>query len=284
MLKLGVTYNLHNTKVKQVIERVADKIDFIEIKNLELSLLQSKKEILKRFPMSMHVQYLSKQEKPTTLNLVSDRTKEIISDENSELYRAFDFLNPFVVSFHLGFSSKLVGTQGIDSHNYAISEVLSESEVFESITESLNIISEMLRKRGYNGEMLIENLDYHPTGAYEYICEPEFISKIARRTGYKVLLDLAHTIISSHALEMDVIDFIEKIGIDLIYEVHVNSPLHEDGKWYDLNEPFYNNEEGKEIIEYLIERNDAILLNIECEKEIAQQIKILMEMVWRSEL
>lgn len=127
--------------------------------------------------------------------MLSDETKEIISDEKSELYKAFDFLNPFVVSFHLGFSSKLTGTEGIDNHNYAIGEVLSEKEIFETITESLTIISEMLRKRGYNGKILIENLDYHPTGAYEYVCDPEFISKIAKETGYGVLLDIAHTII-----------------------------------------------------------------------------------------
>ena len=283
MAKLGITYNPYSIKLEQEIVKLANKIDFIEIKNLEPSLLQSKKDILSKFPISMHVQYLSKQEKPTTLNLVSEETKETISDENSDLYKAFDFLNPFVVSFHLGFSSKIIGTEGIDNHNYAIGEVLSEEEVFESITEALNIISKMLRRRGYDGEILIENLDYHPTGAYEYVCKPEFISKIARKTGCKVLLDLAHTIISAHAFEMDVIDFIENIGIGLIYEVHVNSPLHKEGKWYDINEPFYYYEAGKEILEYLIERNNAILLNIECEKEIAEQIEILTEMVQRSE-
>ena len=277
--KVGVTYNLYNERSRADYQKLARKIDFIEIKNLEINLLQSKKDILSKFPISMHVQYLSKQEKPTTLNLVSEETKEIISDENSDLYRAFDFLNPFVVSFHLGFSSKIIGTKGIDNHNYAVGEVLSEEEVFESITESLNIISKMLRRRGYDGEILIENLDYHPTGAYEYVCKPEFISKITGKTDCKVLLDLAHTIISAHAFEMNVIDFIENIGIDLIYEVHVNSPLHKDGKWYDINEPFYYYEAGKEILEYLIERNNAILLNIECEKEVAEQIEILTEMV-----
>lgn len=178
-MKLGVTYNPYNKENEQVISTLSSEIDFVELKTLEIGLLNAKKDILDRFPMkSMHVQYLTVEEKPTTLNLVSEKTKEIISDESSDLYKVFDFLNPFVVSFHLGFSSEQVGTEGIDNHNYAIGDVLSKTEVFNSITDSLRIISKILRKRGYKGKILIENLDYHPTGAYEYICKPEFISAI----------------------------------------------------------------------------------------------------------
>lgn len=258
-MKIGVTYNPYNKENEQIISKLFNELDFIEIKDLEHSLLNSKKNILDRFPLkSMHVQYLSKQEKPTMLNLVSDETKEIISDENSDLYKAFDFLNPFVVSFHLGFSSKLVGTEGIDSHNHAIGEVLSEYEVFKSITESLRIILEMLRERGYKGKILIENLDHHLTGAYEYICEicePSFISKVAENTNCGVLLDLAHTIISAHSLGMAMIDFVEKIGIDRIYEIHVNSPLYKDERWYDIKDPFYFSEEAKRVLEFVLERS-----------------------------
>lgn len=164
---------------------------------------------------------------------------------------------------------------GIDNHNYAIGEVLSEKEIFKSIAESLKIISKMLRGREYKGNILIENLDYHPTGAYEYICEPNFISKVAKNTNCGVLLDLAHTIISAHSFGMDVIDFVEKIGIDLICEVHANSPLYKDGKWYDINEPFYFSEEAKRVLEHIIKRKKAKVLNIECDKEIFEQIKML---------
>ena len=277
-MKIGITYNPYNKKTEQVILGNFNKLDFIEIKNLELSLLHSKRQILDKFLLrSMHVQYLSVEEKPTTLNLVSDETKEIIRDENSDLYKAFDFLNPFVVSFHLGFSSKLVGTEGIDNHNYAISEVLTENDVFKSITDSLRVIAEMLRESGYKGDILIENLDYHPTGAYEYICRPEFITKVAEETGYGVLLDLAHTVISAHSFGMDVIEFVERIGIEKIYEVHVNSPLYKHGKWYDINEPFYYSEAAEVMFGYVLKEslNKEIVLNIECDKDIVEQVRML---------
>jgi uncharacterized protein (UPF0276 family) len=199
-MKIGVTYNPYNIEIERKILANSDKLDFIEVKNIDPHLVQSKTGILRKFPISMHVQYLHEHDNGTTLNLVPDETKEIISDENSDFYKAFDFLDPFVVSFHLGFSSKLVGTEGIDDHNYAIGEVLSKEEVFKSIVESLHVVSKMLRERGYKGKILIENLDYHPTGAYEYVCESEFISKMAKKRRCGVLLDIAHTIISAHEL------------------------------------------------------------------------------------
>ena len=133
----------------------------------------------------------------------------------------------------------------------------------------------MLKERGYKGKILIENRDYHPTGAYEYICEPNFISKIAKNTNCGVLLDLAHTIISAHSFGMDVIGFVEKIGGDKIYEIHVNSPLYKDRVWYDINEPFYRSEEAEEILKCTLSLNRKIVLNIECDKEIVKQVKML---------
>jgi uncharacterized protein (UPF0276 family) len=277
-MKIGITYNPYKKEVEQAITENSDNLDFIELKHLESNLLHSKLKIIDKIPRkSMHVQYLSKQEKPTTLNLVSDETKEIISDKNSDIYKAFDILDPFIISFHTGFSSKEVGTEGIDNHNYAVSEILPEKEVFRSIIESMKLISKMLRKKGYKGKILIENLDYHPTGAYEYLCEPSFISRIAKNTNCGVLLDLAHTIISAHRFDMDVFDFVEKIGVDLIYEIHVNSPLYKNGEWYDINEPFYFSDEAKGILGYVLDKspNKELVITIECDKDVIKQIEMI---------
>lgn len=125
------------------------------------------------------------------------------------------------------------------------------------------------------GEILIENLDYHSTGAYEYICRPDFISKVAKNTNCGVLLDLAHTIISAHSFGVDVIEFVENVGVDSIYEVHVNSPLYKDGEWYDINEPFYYSDEAKRILDIVIKKGKPKVLNIECDKDINKQVEIL---------
>ena len=72
------------------------------------------------------------------------------------------------------------------------------------------------------------------------------------------------------------IDFVEKIGINRIYEIHVNSPLHKNGKRYDIDEPFYRSEEAKEMLGYALEEslNRGLALNIECDKNILEQVEI----------
>lgn len=276
MIRIGATLSPKNKS-----ELTNLDLDFIEIKNLELEFLRSNIDILNKFPhKSMHVQYLlSPKQKSTTLNLASKETLEIINDENSALYQAYLFLKPSIISFHPCFSSEEVGTEGMDNHNFAIARVLSREETFDRISGSLLTISGKFKKIGYKGKILVENLDYHPTGAYEYICEPGFISEIARYASCLVLLDTAHTIISSHYLGVKPIDFVEAIGMHHIFEVHVNSPLYRDGEWYDINKPFYQLKEAEKIVECIIDRKtkmgEGLLLNLECDEEIEQQIRCL---------
>lgn len=104
-----------------------------------------------------------------------------------------------------------------------------------------------------------------------------FWLEISDNINCNVLLDLAHTIISAHNLNMDVIDFVEKMGINRVYEVHVNSPLYKDGEWYDIDEPFYYSEEAKRVLEHVIEKKKAKALNIECDENILKQVKMLRE-------
>lgn len=279
MISIGVTLS---TKTKSEIANL--DLDFIEVKNLELEFLKLNIGIINKFPhKSMHVQYLlSPERKSTTLNLASKETLEIINDEDSALYQAYRFLKPSIISFHLCFSSEEVGTEGIDNHNFAIARVLSREETFDRISGSLLTTSDKFKKIGYKGKILVENLDYHPTGAYEHICEPSFISEMAKHTGCLVLLDVAHAIISCHYFGIHAVDFVKAIGTDSIYEVHVNSPLYEGGEWYDINNPFYRLSEAKELIRFIAGEKasgeDKLLLNVECDEEIYEQLKDLEEL------
>jgi len=276
MISIGATVS-----PKTKVEIANLDLDFIEVKNLELEFLKSNIGILNKFPRkSMHVQYLlSPEQKSTTLNLASKETLRFIEEKDSALYQAYRFLKPSMISFHLCFSSEEVETEGIDNHNFAIGRVLSREETFERISVCLLIISDKFKNIGYKGKILIENLDYHPTGAYEHICEPNFISKIAEYTGCLILLDVAHTIISSHYLGIRAIDFVKGIGTDFIYEVHVNSPLYKGGDWYDINRPFYQLAEAENLTRFIMEEKarskKELLLNIECDEEIEPQVRRL---------
>jgi len=278
MIRVGATLSPTNKNEVANLD-----LDFIEVKNLGLDFLEANADIICRFPMrSMHVQYLlSPDQRPTTLNLVSADTLELLKDESSPLYQAYKFLRPGVISFHLGFSSEETGTEGIDNHNYAIGRVLSRDETFERISASLLTISDRFKKMGYKGKILIENLDYHPSGAYEHICELDFISEMVEATGSLVLLDIGHTLISSARLNLNPFDFIREVGIRNICEVHANAPLNKNGTWYDLNEPFYSSTEAHNLLEFIVasksQKAEPLLLCVEGDKEVERQLNLLRD-------
>jgi uncharacterized protein len=49
--------------------------------------------------------------------------------------------------------------------------------------------------------LLLENYNYHPTNAYEYVCEPALFAEMIEAIGCGVLLDLAHAQISAHNMQ-----------------------------------------------------------------------------------
>ncbi|MCA1552899.1 MAG: DUF692 family protein [Chloroflexi bacterium] len=61
-----------------------------------------------------------------------------------------------------------------------------------------NIVRNGKRLKEWVGiPLLLENFNYHPTNAYEYICEPDTFSQLIDAIGCDVLLDLAHAQISA---------------------------------------------------------------------------------------
>lgn len=276
-MKIGVTYD---ARFRHEIEDVHDTIDTIEIKNLSPEFVQDNDDVISRFnATSMHVQYLASEREPVTLNLVDEQVSTILSDDTSLLYQTYDILQPFLVSFHLGFSAIEIGSEGKDFHNYAISETISEEETYKRLTSSIAIVQEMFARRGYPRKILLENLDYHETGAYEHVCNPSFIRRLAEDTNCGILLDIGHTIITAEARGIDPLDFLGAIGVEMVEEVHVTAPLFEDGEWLDINQPFFLSDVAVQIVRHLLSRVKAdVLLNIECPKRIYEQVQVLKKL------
>ncbi|MEA2004198.1 MAG: DUF692 family protein [archaeon] len=147
-------------------------------------------------------------------------------------------LKPEIVSFHLGYAAEKIGkVTGYDNHNYAISEVYSKKEILKTFTESFRIITESIT----DIPIAIENMDYNKGGAYEHICEPEFIKDIlARNPNIYLLLDLTHAQISAHKLLKQhegserAEKYINSLPLDRIIEIHLSSP---DEKYGDMHRP-----------------------------------------------
>lgn len=120
-------------------------------------------------------------------------------------------------SLHLGFSSAEVDFA--DEAMQVLSPVLPRELVLQRSCAVLNEITRQL-----DVPVLIENLDYNPTGAYEYVCEAQFVTDVLNQTDTFLLLDLAHAQVSAHAFKVDVKDYLHQLPLEKVRQIHVNRP------------------------------------------------------------
>jgi uncharacterized protein (UPF0276 family) len=134
------------------------------------------------------------------------------------------------LSLHLGFAAERVRFKG---HMLPVSAPLSRDQLFERITDSVRRARAQL---GPDVSLLRENLDYCPEGAYEHVCEPEFIGGALEATDCKLLLDLAHAQVSARWLGLDIETYLERLPLERLHELHVSSPRAQPGNSGQLDD------------------------------------------------
>ena len=175
-----------------------------------------------------------------------------------------------------------------DNHNRAINEneILSEEEVETRIIESLKYLENM------GLPLALENLDYHPGGAYEYVCEQTFIEKILRKTNAGLLLDIAHAEISAIGLSKtnnknqqvtnnDLIeitrDYLKKLPLDRVVQLHLNAPSWRRNRLMDMHLPFTMIEEA--LLKDLVHLPNLKIITLESKESLLEQVKRLRKLL-----
>ncbi len=95
-----------------------------------------------------------------------------------------------------------------------------------------NITTHGLQLQAWAGvPLLLENYNYHPTNAYEYVCEPALFSQLVAAIDCEMLLDLPHARISAYNMHWgdDPRTYLAALPLDKVREIHFNRP-HFDGK------------------------------------------------------
>lgn len=125
------------------------------------------------------------------------------------------------LSLHLGFASERVR---FDGHMLPESEPLGRDDLLERIVGSVR------RAKEYLGlPLLLENLDYCPEGAYEHVCDPDFISEVIEETGCGLLLDIGHLLVAASWLEVEPEVMLRQLPLERVVEVHLSGPRPLDG-------------------------------------------------------
>jgi hypothetical protein len=131
-------------------------------------------------------------------------------------------------SLHLGFSVEEVDFY--DEALQGISPLQPRELVLERCISRLKQLKSILSM-----PILIENLDYNPTQAYEYVCDPDFIQKVLSETDTYLLFDLAHARVTSHAFGISVEDYIAQLPLEKIRQIHLNCPGWREGRLVDAH-------------------------------------------------
>ncbi|HET7036296.1 MAG TPA: DUF692 family protein, partial [Thermomicrobiaceae bacterium] len=145
-------------------------------------------------------------------------------------------------SLHLGFSAERVRFAG---HMLPDSAPLDRAVCLERTTAAARFLRERL-----DVPLLLENLDYCPEGAYEHICQPDFIAEVVAGAECGLLLDLAHLRVSADWLGYEPIDYLARLPLERVVEVHLSGPRRLGARLDDSHREL--TAEDEEVLRWLL--------------------------------
>jgi uncharacterized protein (UPF0276 family) len=230
-MKIGISQQANISK------KVLRLIDFIEIKEITFANVN----LLARYqkPLLLHLQNFKERKK---VFLADDDLENLIKDkEIKKIIKDSDF--PWI-SFHLGKPVK----NFIFDYNQdfiATSSPITKEIFFKTIATNL----EKLKKLFLKFEVLIETSPFVPhqlsRGAYYYICEPDFLNEIFKKTEAGFLLDIGHITVTAYNMGFkSVEDYLVKLPLEKTREIHIHRPRWDKKEkiWRDAHLPITEKE------------------------------------------
>lgn len=163
------------------------------------------------------------------------------------------------LSMHLGYSAAHVTFQ---KGQQPVSEVLGHGIVVERLIHNITAL-----KAAINVPLLLENLDYNATGAYEHICEPVVIRTVLEATDTYLLLDLAHAQVSASRLGVAQGDYLAQLPLARVKQLHVSSPRPVGETLTDVHETLRPVDYG--LLESVLEQTDPWAVTLEYRRDAA---------------
>jgi sugar phosphate isomerase/epimerase len=181
-------------------------------------------------PALLHLQWQEVDGALTILNLGSAGFSALLDE--SGVVETARWLRPRWISLHLGFSADRIIALGQGRPAQAQGPILPRAVVRQRMVENLAQVQSRLPAV----PLLLENLDYMPpavSGAYEHVCEPEFIAEVLAATGAGMLLDLAHAQVSAGNLGRPLDAYLEALPLAAVRQVHLSRPERQAEGWND---------------------------------------------------
>lgn len=172
------------------------------------------------------------------------------------------------LSVHLGFSAAEIQ---FDKTMQALSPALDRKTLLETIITNTWGLAETI-----DVPLLLENLDYNPGGAYEYICEPTFIAEVLERTNTGMLLDIAHARVSASRFGTNIKDYLAPLPMERVKQLHISGPRLVGETLRDAHEPLQA--EDYEVLEVVLSQTNIRAVTLEYNKEEGELLEQLQEL------
>jgi len=139
-------------------------------------------------------------------------------DYLKSLKRLIQRLDPFSVSEHLCWS----GAHGVHLHD--LFPLPMTRETVTHVAGRIGQVQDFFGRR-----ILIENVSAYAGFEESEMSEPEFITRIAERSGSGILLDVNNIFINSYNFNFDAGKYVDDIPVDLVGEMHLGGGEQRDG-------------------------------------------------------
>jgi len=140
------------------------------------------------------------------------------------------------------FSTGIGASAEPQAHRHGPYREADEAQRQSRETVTTNILRHGKRLKEWLGmPLLLENFNYHPTNAYDYICEPSLFTDLVSEIDCGMLLDLGHARISAYNMaewrERPLEEYLAVMPLARVREVHFNRPGWQEGQRVDLHQP-----------------------------------------------
>lgn len=185
------------------------------------------------------------------------------------------------LSVHLGYSSASVafekgsGFVPAPHGSHSNTPPLERSALLSVLGQNIRALQDALAV-----PLLIENLEYNPTGAYEHISEAAFIAEVLAATGVGLLLDLAHAQVSASRLDQDISAYLTKLPLERVKQLHVSGPRTDRETLFDAHEPL--RETDYALLSEVLHKTDVWAVTLEYgkdEDELLGQVRRLRQLL-----
>ena len=168
-------------------------------------------------------------------------------------------------SIHIGFSAANVKFEnGMQALSPSLDKQILLARMIENVLEFKKLLDVPL---------LLENLDYVPAAAYEHICEPDFISELLAESDTFLLLDLAHAQVSASRFSMTIEDYLAKLPLERVKQLHISGPREKSGILFDAHEPL--RERDYKLLKEVLEKTSPWAITLEYKKVEGETLDML---------